>query len=45
MSREADLRRIEGDESFDTQQRFLDVAARIAAERRLSRIVYVAARM
>lgn len=42
--RAADLRRIEGDATFDEQQQFLEVAARIACERRLSRFVYVAAR-
>ena len=36
----ADLRRIEGDETFEGQQRFLDVAARLAAERRLSRFAF-----
>jgi SAM-dependent methyltransferase len=36
------LRRIEGDEVFEKQQRFFDVAARIAKERRLSRFLYVA---
>lgn len=41
--REVDLRRVEGDETFEGQQRFFEVAARIATERRLSRIVYVAA--
>lgn len=44
VTREADLRRVEGDEKFAAQQRFLDVAGRIAAERRLSRLVYVATR-
>ncbi len=41
-SREAALRRIEGDATFDHEQEFLAVAARIALERRLSRFVYVA---
>ena len=36
------LREIEGDETFDGQQRFLDVTARLARERRLSRMVYLA---
>jgi SAM-dependent methyltransferase len=36
----ADLRTIEGDETFDGQQRFLDVASRLAAERRLSRMAF-----
>jgi ubiquinone/menaquinone biosynthesis C-methylase UbiE len=36
------LREIEGDETFEGQQRFLEVAARLARERRLSRFVYLA---
>ena len=40
--REEALRRIEGDETFEAQQRFLSVSARIAREGRLSRFVYVA---
>lgn len=36
------LRQIEGDEAFEHQQAFLDVAARIARERRLSRFLYIA---
>ncbi|HEX3302670.1 MAG TPA: methyltransferase domain-containing protein [Thermomicrobiales bacterium] len=36
------LRAIEGDETFEGQQRFLDVTARLAEERRLSRFVFVA---
>jgi SAM-dependent methyltransferase len=40
----ADLRRIEGDETFDGQQRFLAVASQLAAERRLSRIAFRAVR-
>lgn len=36
------LRRIEGDETFEAQQRFLSVTARIAREGRLSRFIYVA---
>ena len=39
---EQDLRRIEGDESYEAQQKFFEVAARIAREGRLSRFVYVA---
>ncbi len=39
-----DLRRIEGDATFDGQQRFLEVAAKIAAERRLSRFAFRAVR-
>ena len=42
--REIDLRRIEGDETYEGQQRFLDVASRLAAERRLSRLAYRAVR-
>jgi SAM-dependent methyltransferase len=37
-----DLRRLEGDETFEGQQRFLDVAARLAEERRLSRFALCA---
>ncbi len=36
------LRGIEGDEVFEKQQRFFEVAARVARERRLSRFLYVA---
>jgi SAM-dependent methyltransferase len=36
------LREIEGPQTFDAQQRFLDVAARLARERRLSRFVHLA---
>ncbi|HET9440125.1 MAG TPA: class I SAM-dependent methyltransferase [Longimicrobiales bacterium] len=43
-ARADDLRRIEGEETFAGQQKFLDVAARLAAERRLSRIAYRAIR-
>jgi ubiquinone/menaquinone biosynthesis C-methylase UbiE len=39
---EEDLRRIEGDETFEGQQRFLDVAARLAEERRLARFAFCA---
>ncbi len=41
---EDDLRRIEGDATFEGQQTFLDVAARLAAERRLSRFAFRATR-
>ena len=41
-SREQLLRRIEGDPSYEQQQAFLEVASRIARERRLSRFLYVA---
>ncbi len=39
-SREAELRRIEGDATFDGQQRFFEVAAQLAKERRLSRFAF-----
>jgi SAM-dependent methyltransferase len=39
-----ELRRIEGDVNFEGQQQFFDVAARLAAERRLSRIAYCCVR-
>ena len=38
------LRRIEGDETFDGQQRFLEGAATLATERRLSRHAFRAIR-
>jgi len=41
-SRASDLRSIEGDQSFEAQQEFFTVAARIAKEKRLSRFLYVA---
>ncbi|HET8947966.1 MAG TPA: methyltransferase domain-containing protein [Candidatus Polarisedimenticolia bacterium] len=41
---EADLRRVEGDETYEGQQRFFDTAARLAAERRLSRFAFLALR-
>jgi SAM-dependent methyltransferase len=41
---EGDLRRVEGDASFDGQQRFFETAARLAAERRLSRFAFMAVR-
>jgi hypothetical protein len=40
--RESDLRAIEGDETFDGQQRFLETAAILAKERRLSRLAILA---
>jgi SAM-dependent methyltransferase len=40
--RELDLRAIEGDATFDGQQRFLETAAILAKERRLSRIAILA---
>ena len=42
--RAADLRAIEGDEGFEGQQRFLETAATLAAERRLSRFAILAVR-
>jgi SAM-dependent methyltransferase len=41
-SREEALRRIEGDQSYERQQEFFELAARLASERRLSRFLYVA---
>ena len=41
-SRSAALREMEGDQTYDDQQEFLAVAARVAREGRLSRFVYVA---
>jgi hypothetical protein len=38
------LRRIEGDETFEGRQRFFDIVARLASERRLGRFVYLAER-
>lgn len=43
-ARSADLRSVEGDATFEGQQRFLETAARLAAERRLSRIAFRAIR-
>ena len=43
-NREAELRAIEGDDSFAGQQRFLETAAALARERRLSRIAVLARR-
>jgi len=40
--READLRRVDGDEGFARQQEFLEVTARLAEEGRLSRVVCLA---
>lgn len=40
--READLRRIEGDATFEGQQRFLETTAMLAMERRLSRVAFLA---
>ncbi|MGE3872204.1 MAG: class I SAM-dependent methyltransferase [Parvibaculaceae bacterium] len=41
-NRESELRKIEGDDAFFGQQRFLDVAARLAREKRLSRFAILA---
>jgi SAM-dependent methyltransferase len=41
---EETLRQVEGDQIFEGRQRFFDVAARLADERRLSRYAYVAAK-
>jgi SAM-dependent methyltransferase len=38
------LRRIEGEAAFDNQQAFLELAARVARERQLLRLAYLAAR-
>jgi ubiquinone/menaquinone biosynthesis C-methylase UbiE len=43
-ARAAPLRAIEGDATFEGQQRFLEVTATLARERRLSRVVVVAER-
>lgn len=43
-ARSAELRRAEGDATFEGQQRFLQVTATLAAERRLSRYAFHAAR-
>ncbi len=43
-ARTAELRRIEGDETFAGQQRFFEIAARVARERRLSRFAFCAER-
>jgi hypothetical protein len=42
--RDRDLRAIEGDEAFDGQQLFLETAATLAREKRLSRIAILARR-
>jgi len=36
------LREVEGDDAFDGRQRFFDIVAKLAHERRLSRVVYTA---
>lgn len=43
-ARAAELRHVESDATFEGQQRFLDVAARLASERRLSRVAFRAIR-
>ena len=37
-----DAREIEGDEGFERRQRFLDIVAIMARERRISRFAYLA---
>jgi cyclopropane fatty-acyl-phospholipid synthase-like methyltransferase len=44
-SRSAALREIESDQAYDGQQEFLEVAARVAREGRLSRFVYVSKKL
>lgn len=44
-SRSSALREIEGDQTFEGQQEFLAMAARLAEEKRLSRFVYVAEKL
>jgi SAM-dependent methyltransferase len=44
-SRSAALREIEGDQAYEGQQEFLEVAARVARESRLSRFVYVSKKL
>jgi len=44
-SREGELVAAEGRERYDTRQRFLDVAHKLAAERRLARIAFLAEKM
>ena len=36
------LRRVEGDATFEGQQRFFDVTSRLAAKRQLSRFAFLA---
>jgi SAM-dependent methyltransferase len=45
QDREAELMLVEGRERYDARQRFLDVASRLAAERRLARIAFLAEKM
>ena len=44
-SRGTPLRKIEGNQTYDGQQEFLAVAARVAREGRLSRSVYVSKKL
>ena len=44
-ARKSALREIEGDQTYEGQQEFLEVAARIAKEGRLSRFVYVSEKL
>jgi SAM-dependent methyltransferase len=44
QKREAALRKLEGDRTYEGQQEFLEVAARVAREGRLSRFVYLSER-
>jgi cyclopropane fatty-acyl-phospholipid synthase-like methyltransferase len=44
-SRSSALREIESDQAYDGQQEFLEVAARVAREGRLSRFVYVSKKL
>src|SRR5579864_1703608 len=44
-SRSAALREIEGDQAYEGQQEFLEIAARVAREGRLSRFVYVSKKL
>lgn len=41
---ESELRQIEGDRTFEGRQRFFDAAATLAADRRLSRLAFLAAK-
>ncbi len=44
-TRSSALRKIEGSQAYDDQQEYLDVAARVALEGRLSRFVYVSKKL
>jgi hypothetical protein len=44
-ARSAALREIEGETEYESQQKFLGTAARLAAEGRLSRFVYVSKKL